>query len=161
MPGSTKLVELLSKISLWECVSLTIVGHSEAIASNRTLSINAQTGVVANSSGLFADASNIDHDNLSGFVANEHINHSSVSITAGNGLTGGGNITATRTLSVVGGTGVTSNSTGVHIGQSVGTSDSVTFASMTASANAIIANLYDSSNRVLKVYNDTGTVVWG
>lgn len=42
----------------------------------------------------------IVHDNLSGFVANEHINHSSVSITAGDGLTGGGDITATRSLSV-------------------------------------------------------------
>jgi len=137
------------------------VTHTPGEGSEPSIAVKANTGIIANSSGIFADASNINHDNLSGFVANEHINHSSVSITAGNGLTGGGNITATRTLSVVGGTGVTSNSTGVHIGQSVGTSDSVTFASMTASANAIIANLYDSSNRVLKVYNDTGTVVWG
>lgn len=42
----------------------------------------------------------IQHDNLGGFVANEHINHSSVNITAGNGLTGGGDITASRTLNV-------------------------------------------------------------
>jgi hypothetical protein len=40
----------------------------------------------------------IVHDNLSGFVANEHINHSGVSITAGTGMSGGGDITATRTL---------------------------------------------------------------
>lgn len=40
----------------------------------------------------------IDHDALSGFVANEHVDHSTVDITAGNGLTGGGDLTATRTL---------------------------------------------------------------
>jgi len=43
---------------------------------------------------------NIDHDSLSGFVSNEHINHSNVSISAGTHLTGGGNITASRTLNV-------------------------------------------------------------
>ena len=41
---------------------------------------------------------NIDHDNLAGFVANEHVDHSGVSITAGIGLTGGGDLTATRTV---------------------------------------------------------------
>jgi len=40
------------------------------------------------------------HNNLSGYVANEHINHSLVSITAGNGLSGGGDLTSTRTLDV-------------------------------------------------------------
>jgi len=42
----------------------------------------------------------IDHDSLTGFVSNEHINHSNVSITAGTHLTGGGNLTASRTLNV-------------------------------------------------------------
>mgnify|MGYP001176104610 CR=1 FL=1 len=49
---------------------------------------------------IATDDSAIVHDNLSGFVANEHIDHSSVSITAGTGLNGGGNITTTRTLNV-------------------------------------------------------------
>lgn len=40
----------------------------------------------------------INHDNLLGFVSNEHINHSSVSINAGIGLSGGGNITTNRTI---------------------------------------------------------------
>jgi hypothetical protein len=45
---------------------------------------------------------NINHDNLSGFVANEHIDHTSVSIATGanSGLAGGGTIAATRNLSV-------------------------------------------------------------
>lgn len=45
---------------------------------------------------------NIIHDNLSGFVANEHIDHSSVQMQTAvdSGLTGGGDITATRSLSL-------------------------------------------------------------
>ena len=125
------------------------------------VAVNAQTGLVANSSGLFADASNIDHDDLLGFVANEHINHTSVTLTAGNGLTGGGNIAASRSFAVVGGTGVTSNSTGVHIGQDVATGASVSFNDITIAANAVIEDLYDSSNRLLKVYDSGGSVVWG
>ena len=58
-------------------------------------------------------------------------------------------------------TGVTSNSTGVHIGQAVGTADNVTFNDVTVSANAIISSLQDSSNRVLKIYNSSGSVIWG
>lgn len=42
--------------------------------------------------------SNIDHDALSNYVADEHVAHSGVNITAGRGLTGGGDITASRTL---------------------------------------------------------------
>ena len=42
----------------------------------------------------------IRHDNLSGFVANEHIDHTSVSITAGFGLKGGGTIALTRDLAI-------------------------------------------------------------
>jgi hypothetical protein len=40
----------------------------------------------------------VDHDTLSNFVANEHIDHSAVSLTAGVGLTGGGDISAGRTF---------------------------------------------------------------
>jgi hypothetical protein len=44
----------------------------------------------------------VDHDLLSGYVANEHIDHSSVSVetSATSGLSGGGDLTATRSLSV-------------------------------------------------------------
>ena len=40
----------------------------------------------------------LNHDNLAGFIANEHINHTSVSITAGTGLSGGGDISTNRTI---------------------------------------------------------------
>ena len=57
---------------------------------------------------------NIDHDALTNFVANEHINHTGVSINPGNGLTGGGNIAASRTLTAVGGSGIHVNSNGIN-----------------------------------------------
>lgn len=48
------------------------------------------------------EETNINHDNLSGFVANEHVDHSSVQINtaADSGLTGGGDLTTTRNISV-------------------------------------------------------------
>ena len=125
------------------------------------VAVVANTGITANSSGVFTNDSQIEHDSLSGFVANEHINHTSVTLTAGNGLTGGGNIAASRSFAVVGGTGVTSNSTGVHIGQDVATGASVSFNDITIAANAVIEDLYDSSNRLFKVYDSGGSVVWG
>jgi hypothetical protein len=42
----------------------------------------------------------MNHDSLTGFVSNEHINHTSVSVTAGTGLSGGGTIAATRTINL-------------------------------------------------------------
>jgi hypothetical protein len=138
------------------------VGAGNGLSVNSTATaVLANTGITANSTGVFTNDSQIAHDSLSGFVANEHIDHSSVAITAGNGLTGGGTIAATRTVAVTGGTGVTSNSTGVHIGQAVGTTDAVTFADATISANTKVTTLLDGSNRTLKIYNAAGSVVWG
>ena len=58
------------------------------------------TGITLTGDTLSTTDSEIVHDNLSGFVANEHIDHSGVSINTGTGLSGGGDITSTRTLSV-------------------------------------------------------------
>lgn len=55
------------------------------------------------------------HDDLSGFVANEHINHANVDVIAGAGLTGGGDITSDVTLNVVGGTGITANANDIEV----------------------------------------------
>lgn len=44
--------------------------------------------------------SSIDHDTLTGFVANEHIDHTSVTITAGSGLAGTSDISSSFTLDV-------------------------------------------------------------
>ena len=43
---------------------------------------------------------NINHDNLNGFVTNEHIDHSTININAGTDLNGGGDITTSRTLNL-------------------------------------------------------------
>ena len=68
--------------------------------------LTAGTGITLTGDTLSTNDSQIVHDNLSGFVANEHIDHSTVSITAGNGLTGGGTIASTRTLNVGAGDGI-------------------------------------------------------
>jgi len=70
------------------------------IASNRTFTVGAGTGITVNADDVATNDGEIVHDNLSGFVANEHIDHTGVSVTAGFGLTGGGTIAATRDLAI-------------------------------------------------------------
>lgn len=77
------------------------------LAANRTLNIGQGTGITVAADAISTNDSQIVHDNLSGFVANEHIDHSTVSITAGSGLTGGGTIAANRTINIGQGTGIT------------------------------------------------------
>ena len=43
---------------------------------------------------------NLDHDNLTNYDSNEHVDHSAVTLTAGEGLSGGGTIGANRTFDV-------------------------------------------------------------
>ena len=85
------------------------------IAADRTLTVVGNTGITVSSDGVFTNDGQIDHDSLSNFVSNEHINHGSVSITAGNGLSGGGDITASRTLTVKANNGTVSNSSGIFV----------------------------------------------
>ena len=75
--------------------------------------INVSSGT--GNSTISTDDSEIVHDNLSGFVSNEHINHTSVSILGGAGLTGGGTIAASRNIHVGAGTGITVNTDNVAI----------------------------------------------
>jgi len=83
----------------------------DTVANDATITLSAGSGLTGGGSFTTDQASadtvtfstndsEIVHDNLSGFVANEHIDHSTVSITAGSGLTGGGDLTATRDLAV-------------------------------------------------------------
>jgi len=108
------------------------------ITTTRTLNVvSANNGIVVNSNDIELDTDSttfsdgvkskldtetvisasiqIDHDQTTNFVANEHINHTSVSITAGNGLTGGGNISSTRTLNIGSGDGITVNSDSIQV----------------------------------------------
>jgi len=74
------------------------------LAANRTLDIGEGTGITVSADAIATNDSEIVHNNLSGFVANEHIDHSGVTLTAGDGLTGGGTIAASRTFAVGAGT---------------------------------------------------------
>ena len=87
----------------------------------------AGTGIDVTGTTVSTNDGEIIHDDLSGFVANEHIDHSAVTITAGSGLTGGGTIEDTITLNIGAGTGISVNANDIAIGQAVGTSDSVQF----------------------------------
>ena len=69
-------------------------------ATSGVLNVIGGTGITANANEITTTDGDIVHDNLSGFVANEHIDHSGVTLTAGAGLSGGGTIAASRTFKV-------------------------------------------------------------
>ena len=63
--------------------------------------LTAGSGLTITGTTLTVDSSVLDHDALTGFVANEHIDHTSVTITAGAGLSyssGGTDISASATI---------------------------------------------------------------
>ena len=96
--------------------TVTYTGPS---ASDVRAQFSGANGVDIDAGGqITADASEINHDGLNNFVANEHIDHTTVSITAGDGLTGGGAIDATRTINVVGGYGITANANDIELANS-------------------------------------------
>ena len=90
-------------------------------ASEQRAHFSGGTGITYNSSTGVITTTDADivHDNLSGFVSNEHIDHTTVSVTAGTGLTGGGTIAATRTLNVIGGDGITANANDIEVDSTV------------------------------------------
>ena len=100
--------------------STGVISYTGPSASEVRAHFSASNGVSYNSgTGAFqAVESEIQHDSLDGFVANEHINHSGVTLTAGGGLTGGGTIVASRTFNVGQGTGITVNADSVQLDDS-------------------------------------------
>lgn len=85
------------------------------LSADRTLAVVAGTGISVAADSVSTNDAQIVHDNLSGFVADEHIAHSGVTLTAGAGLTGGGTIEASRTFDIGAGTGITVNANDVAI----------------------------------------------
>tara|TARA_R110001592_G_scaffold6330_6_gene34147 strand:+ start:11 stop:3613 length:3603 start_codon:yes stop_codon:yes gene_type:complete len=104
--AGTKITQNTNDITALKAITLTagtgLTGGGD-LTANRTFTTND---------------SQIVHDNLSGFVANEHIDHSGVTLTAGAGLTGGGDITTSRTFNAVGGTGITVNANDIQTNDS-------------------------------------------
>lgn len=62
--------------------------------------LTAGTGLTLSGTTLTTDDANINHDSLTGFVADEHVAHSGVTLTAGEGLSGGGTIAASRSFAL-------------------------------------------------------------
>lgn len=73
-----------------------------AAGTGTSVGINVGSGKTLTVAGTITvtGTANIDHDALTNFVANEHIDHSSVSISAGGALTGGGDITTNRSITL-------------------------------------------------------------
>jgi len=119
-----------------------------------TLNVIGGTGITANPDNITTTDSEIVHDNLSGFVANEHIDHTSVSITAGTGLTGGGTIASTRTLSTNDGAIVHDNLSGFVANEHVdhSTVDIIAGAGCTGGGDL-------TSDRTINVIAGTGITV--
>lgn len=85
------------------------------------LNVGAGTGIrVGSPAGyITVKESEIDHDNLSNYIANKHINHASVTLTAGSGLIGGGDITASQDFEVGEGDGIQVNADNVQVDNTV------------------------------------------
>ena len=115
-----------------------VITYTGPSASEVRAHFSASTGISISSGAISTNDAQIVHDNLSGFVADEHVAHSSIDIIAGAGLTGGGTIDASRTLNIGAGTGVTVNANDIAIGQDVATTANVTFSSVTTTGNVVV-----------------------
>ena len=94
--------------SLTYTASTGVISYTGPSAAEVRSHFSGGTGITYNSSTgeITTTDADIVHDNLSGFVANEHIDHTTVTFTAGQGLTGGGTIAANRTFNVGAGVGI-------------------------------------------------------
>ncbi len=72
------------------------------ISASRTLNVIGSTGITVNADSVQTNDGEIVHDNLSGFVGNEHIDHTGVAITVGTGLdlTGSSDISASFNINL-------------------------------------------------------------
>ncbi len=78
--------------------------HSISVSDSRTISdtstillAKAMKDHIENEPHVLS-GHNHDHNVLTNYITNEHINHTTINITAGNGLTGGGDISSSVTI---------------------------------------------------------------
>lgn len=81
-----------------DTTGLTVVVQDVLAIDAAGLKLTFGTGLQSDGTTLTTKDSEIVHADLSGYVANEHIDHTSVTITTGVGLSGGGDISANRTF---------------------------------------------------------------
>lgn len=79
--------------------SFILLPQGYDITGSLTIGSNSDVILIPTGSPI-ATLSDLVHDDLIGFVANEHIDHSGVVLTAGDGLSGGGDITTSRTFAI-------------------------------------------------------------
>lgn len=131
----------VSTINRNPTVTVTLEGDVTGTAS-ATLT-NLANGTVTITTTVAANSVTLGTDTTGDYVE---------SVSAGDGIsvTSGTGEGSTPTIAVVANTGVTSNSSGVFIGQPVGTTDNVTFASVVASSEleAGSNNLFVNSSSV-------------
>ena len=113
-------------------------GNGVAIDADSIRVVSGNSQLISNSTGIWLDQTQINHNLLTNYVADQHVAHSTITLTAGAGLTGGGTIAANRTFDVGAGNGIAvdadsirvvagtggglvSNSTGVFVTQGTGT----------------------------------------
>lgn len=149
---------LQSKLSITNTAIISTVpysGNGSLLTSLNAQSINANTGLIANSTGMHVISGNSMTANSSGvhFTGNVNV-YQATSIATGNGLTGGGTLASNRTLSVVAGNSIVSNATGVHFTGNVNTYQATTL----TAGNGLGGGGDLSANRTFVVVANTGLI---
>ena len=112
------------------------------------IDLSAGRGIQLSSNAVGVQAGQIIHDNLVGFVANEHIDHAAIKLIAGAGLTNSGSpatITSNLSLNVGAGRGITVNTNDVSCDSTV----------LRTSSNQTVLNIKEFTR---PVYGDAVTV---
>ncbi len=89
--AQSQITDLVADLANKAEISTTITGTGLLAGGGGSLAANRTFDLLN---------TDIDHDALTNFVANEHINHTAVSMIAGTGLSGGGDISANRTINL-------------------------------------------------------------
>lgn len=118
-----------------------------------TISLSAGRGIQLGANSVGTQANEIRHDDLLGFVANEHIDHAAITLTGGAGIVGGSPgfpITSNVSLDVGAGRGITVSASSIAIDDTVvlRTSGNQTVTAVKDFTNEIFGNITSVSASV-------------